>query len=228
MITKPIDPLDARLEQLYGHRFPPNMRERRIAVWRLLCKLWLARYIAPEARVLEIGAGYCEFINNIKASERIAVDINPETRRQAAPGVTVYEAAAEDLADVLPQGRFDVVFLSNFLEHCRSRDRVLSVLRAAVTVLRPNGRLLVLGPNFRYCYKEYFDYFDHRLPLTEKSVGEALLLVGLKIELVKPRTIPFTFNGRLPSWPWLVAMYLRLPFLWRVFGAQFFIVAKKS
>ena len=215
------------VERLYRHRFPAHMLARRNAVWKILCRQWFAGYISPSDRVLEVGAGFCEFINNIKASERVAVDINPETPKHAAAGITVHEIAAERLDEVVPHAYFDAVFMSNFLEHCQTREVMLAVLRAAAVVLKPGGRLLILGPNFRYCYREYFDYFDHHLALTEKAVLEALQLVGLSVELVKPRTLPFSFRSRLPSWPWLISLYLRLPILWRVFGAQFFIVSKK-
>jgi SAM-dependent methyltransferase len=216
------------VEQLYRHRFPEHMRARRRAVWKILCRQWFARYISPADKVLEVGGGYCEFINNIEASERVVVDINPETRSHAAAGVSVQEIAAERLADVLPRAYFDAVFMSNFLEHCPTREVMLSVLRAAAVVLKPGGRLLILGPNFRYCYKEYFDYFDHHLALTEKAVIEVLEVVGLTVEVVEPRTLPFSFRSRLPSWPWLIALYLRLPILWHIFGAQFFIVSRKT
>lgn len=220
--------LESTVDRLYRHRFPAEILDQRAAVWKVLCRSWFSRYIPRGARVLEVAAGYCEFINNIEAAERVAVDLNPETRNHAAPGVTVHEIAAERLAEVAPRSHFDAVFMSNFLEHCRSRDQMLMVLRAAREVLRGEGRALILGPNFRYCYKEYFDFFDHHLPLTEKAVVEALQLAGFELEVVEPRTLPFTFRSRLPSWPWLVRLYLRLPIFWRLFGAQFFIVAKKA
>lgn len=220
--------LESKVDQLYRHRFPAEMLERRAAVWRVLCSAWFGRYIPPRARVLEVAAGYCEFINNVEAAERVAVDLNPETRDHAAPGVRVYELAAERMAEAVPRDYFDVVFMSNFLEHCRSREQVLAVMSGVSEVLKPGGRLLILGPNFRYCAKDYFDFFDHHLPLTEKSVSEALHLSGFQLEVVEPRTLPFTFRSRLPSWPWLVRLYLGLPLLWRFFGAQFFIVGRKS
>jgi SAM-dependent methyltransferase len=221
-------PLESAVDELYRHRFPAEMLAERAAVWKVLCESWFGLYVPRAARVLEVAAGYCEFINNIEAAERVAVDLNPETRDHAAPGVKVYETAAERLAEVLPPAYFDTVFMSNFLEHCRSRDQVLEVLRAVSKVLKPEGRLLILGPNFRYCYKEYFDYFDHYLPLTEKAVVEALQIAGFEVEVVKAATLPFTFRSRLPSWPWLVRLYLRLPWLWALFGAQFFIVSRKG
>ena len=220
--------IETDVDRLYRHRFPAEALARRDAVWKVLCRDWFSRYIPADARVLEVAAGYCEFINNVAAAERVAVDLNPETRLHAAPGVLVYEAAAEGLAEVVPPAHFDAVFMSNFLEHCRSRDQILQVLRAAAKALKPGGRLLILGPNFRYCYRQYFDYFDHRLPLTEKAVVEALRLAGFGVGVVVPRTLPFTFKSGLPAAPWLVKLYLRLPVLWHLFGAQFFVVGEKA
>ncbi|MDQ3918800.1 MAG: methyltransferase domain-containing protein [Acidobacteriota bacterium] len=225
---KTSDVLEANVDRLYRHRFPTELLARRAAVWQVLCEDWFARYIAADARVVEVAAGYCEFINHIPAGEKVAVDINPETNRHAASEVTVHQVAAEQLAAVLPAKYFDAAFMSNFLEHCRSRDDVLAILRATAAVLKRGGRLLILGPNFRYCYRDYFDFFDHHLPLTEKSVIEALQLAGFELEVVQPRTLPFSFRSRLPNWPWLVRLYLRLPLLWRLFGAQFFIVARAA
>jgi SAM-dependent methyltransferase len=219
--------LENRLDQLYNRRFPEATRQRRDAVWKVLCRNWLDRYSAPEARVLEVAAGYCEFINNIQAGERVAVDLNPDARKFAAPSVAVHLTEAVNLADVLPHDSFDLAFTSNFLEHCRSRDQILKVLHAVKMVLKPGGQFLILGPNFKYCARTYFDFFDHHIPLTENSVVEALELSGFVAETVEPRTLPFTFNGRLPSWPWLVRAYLLMRFAWPIFGAQFFITARK-
>lgn len=184
----PPAPIENNVDQLYRHRFPPEVLARRDEVWKVLCHDWFGRYVPSNARVLEIAAGYCEFINNISAAERVAVDLNPETPRHAAPEVQVYETAAENVAEVLPREYFDVAFMSNFLEHCRTRDHLLAVLRAAREILKPDARLLILGPNFRYCYREYYDYFDHHLPLSEKAVVEALNLAGFVAEEVYPQT----------------------------------------
>jgi hypothetical protein len=226
--NQPVDhkPLESIVDRIYRNRFPHHVLKRRAATWKVLCDCWLARYIPRDGRVLEVAAGYCEFINNVVASERVAVDLNPETRHHAGAGVVVHEIAAERLGEVVPHAYFDAAFMSNFLEHCRNREQVLEVLRAVRTALVAGGRVLILGPNFRRCSRNYYDYFDHHLPLTEKAVAEALELAGFVVEAVWPSTLPYTFRGRLPSWPWLVRLYLKLPLLWRVFGAQFFLVAR--
>jgi hypothetical protein len=86
--------LEAAVDQLYRNRFPAEMLVRRNAVWRVLCRGWFDRYVPGSARVLEIGAGYCEFINNVAAAERVAIDLNPETRLHAAANVVVHEVGA--------------------------------------------------------------------------------------------------------------------------------------
>ena len=219
--------VESSVTQLYRHRFPPEVIKSRLAVWRILCRSWFSRYIPQNARILEVAAGYCEFINNVEGAERVAIDVNPDIRKYAAAGVVVHQISAEHLDNVLSRDHFDVVFMSNFLEHCRSREQILRVLSAVANVLKPKGSILILGPNFRYSYQEYFDFFDHRLPLTEKAVVEALQLAGFQIKEVQPRTLPFSFKSRLPHWPWLVELYLRLPLFWRLFGRQFFIVGVK-
>lgn len=217
----------AAVDELYRRRFPDEVLKRRDAVWKVLCREWFSRYIPANAAVLEVAAGYCEFINNVAAAERVAVDLNPDTARYAAPEVVVHKAPAEEIADILPHEHFDTAFMSNFLEHCRTREQVLEVLRAVRAVLRPGGRLLILGPNYRYCSREYYDYFDHYLALSDHAVVEALHLAGFGIDHVAPRTLPYTFRQRLPSSPRLVSLYLRLKPAWRLFGQQFFIVASR-
>jgi hypothetical protein len=82
-----------------------------------------------------------------------------------------------------------------------------------------------MGPNFRYCWRRYFDYADHRLALTHVTVVEHLHMAGFTPTSVVPRFLPYSFNGRLPTGAMLVRLYLRLPFAWPVFGRQFLITA---
>ncbi|WP_165251434.1 class I SAM-dependent methyltransferase [Paludisphaera soli] len=220
-------PLENLVEQIYRNRFGKQVLGRRTAVWRVLCESWFNRYIPAGGSVLEVAAGYCEFINNVAAGERVAVDLNPETRNHAAPNVTVHEIAAERLGEVVPASHFDAAFMSNFLEHCRTREQVLAVFDAVRGALKPGGRVMILGPNFRACAADYYDYFDHHLALTEKAVAEALELSGFEVEVELARTLPFSFRGKLPTAPWLVRLYLKLPWAWRFFGAQFFLVARR-
>jgi hypothetical protein len=89
------------------------------------------------------------------------------------------------------------------------------------------GRIVVMGPNFRACPREYFDFADHTLALTERAVAEHLYAAGFEVREVHPRFLPVSFGGGLPVTDFLVKSYLNLPVAWRFLGKQFLLVAEK-
>lgn len=215
------------LSELYGNRFADADRARKVRIWAVLWSRVFSRWVGPEDTVLDLGAGYCEFINAASARRRIAVDLNPDTARAAAPGVEVHSASAAELA-FLGDGEVDVVFTSNFLEHLPSKDVLTKVVEAAWRVLRPGGTLVAMGPNIRLLPDVYWDYYDHHIPLSDRSVCELLAMCGFALERVEPRFLPYTVKSRLPQWDWLVKAYLALRPLSSAFlGKQFLVVARK-
>ena len=173
--------------------------------------------------VLDLAAGHCEFVNNIRAGHRIAVDLNPDVALHAAAGVQAHVLRSDDLAGIEGQS-VDVVFISNFFEHI-SREAILATLVEVGRVLRPGGQLLVLQLNVRYCARDYWQFFDHITPVDDRALCEALAATGYEVILDIPRFLPYTTKSRLPSGPALVKLYLRVPLAWRVLGAQAFLVA---
>jgi ubiquinone/menaquinone biosynthesis C-methylase UbiE len=105
---------------------------------------------------------------------------------------------------------------------------VLKTLSEAHRILKRGGRVLILQPNIRYAYKEYWDFFDHHIPLSDKSLIEVLILAGFKVEQVLPRFLPYTTKSKLPKNSFFIRTYLNLPFLWKLFGKQLFIAAGKE
>jgi cyclopropane fatty-acyl-phospholipid synthase-like methyltransferase len=182
----------------------------RAVVWRVVAA-HLSAWIPAGAHVLEIGAGYCDWINHVTAVRRVAVDVWPDMARHAAAGVeTVTLDAGIDLRTV-GEGRFDVVLASNVLEHF-APDAVARVVDDVAAVLRPGGRFIVIQPNFRYAWRRYFDDYTHRSVFTHVSLAALIRSEGFDVELVQPRFLPYSMQGAgsLVK-PWLVRMYLRSP-----------------
>jgi len=177
--------------------------------------------------VLDIGAGYCEFINNIKARREYAVDLNEDTSAFADPGIELFSCSAAHI-DSLSDNSIDVAFISNFLEHLKTKQEVLEVLLEVHRVCRVGGRVLILQPNIRYVNQQYWDFFDHHTPLSDRSLAEALKMTGFEIDKIYPRFLHYTTKSALPQYDLLVKLYLRVPLVWRLLGKQAFIVGRRS
>jgi hypothetical protein len=68
---------------------------------------------------------------------------------------------------------------------------------------------------------------DHHLPLSDRSMVEALELAGFRKEVVIPRFLPYTMSHRAPPRALWVRLYLLFPLAWRVWGKQFLVIARK-
>lgn len=215
--------MDLDLAATYQRRFAGEDAFRD-SMWKLLCARFFQRYVPTDATVLEVGAGHCEFINNIAARRKIAVDLSRDTPKFAAAGVEVLTAPSTTMGDIAAES-VDVAFASNFFEHLTRAD-ILETLEELRRVLRKGGRLLILQPNIRYCYRDYWMFFDHITPLDDRSVVEAAEAAGFIPVRVVRRFLPFTTKGRLPNSLMLLRVYLSVPLLWRFFGQQSFIVVE--
>lgn len=211
------------LAELYAARFTPVQRASKDALWDVLVRHFLQRFVPANATVVDIAGGYGEFLSHVVADRKVLVDMSPGAQSQGAIEIVAADARMlEDHPEL--EHIADVVFVSNFFEHLKSSEDLVRVLNGIRWVLKPGGMLMVIQPNFRYCFREYFDFLDHTLPVTDRSLAEALAMSRFRIVEMTPRFLPFTTKGR-PRAPWLLRLYLALPFLWRVFGEQMFVRA---
>ncbi len=214
-----------QLQNEYRLRFDA-IQAYRNQVWEVLTRDYFQKFIPPDSVILELGCGWGEFINHIQAGEKHAMDLNADTASKLNPGITLH---AQDCSTPWRIGAnaLDVVFTSNFLEHLADKHQLAVVLEQAHRCLKPGGRMLCLGPNIKYTGGEYWDFWDHHIPLTDGSLAEILELTGFRVTRRIPRFLPFSMaTGFRPPLIFLKT-YLRLPFAWPMFGKQFFIVAEK-
>ena len=218
---------EERLSRLYRERFAADDRAFKERAWAILCARVFQPLIRTTDTVVDLGAGHCEFINAIECGRKIAVDLNPEVKRHARDAEFI-QTTGTDLSP-LDTGSVNVVFSSNFLEHLPDKQAVLHTLDECHRILAAEGTLIVLMPNIRYLNGRYWDYFDHYTPLTHQSLVEALGLSGFHPLRVLPRFLPYTVNQRsVPKSTLLLRLYLRVPFIWPLFGRQMLVVARRS
>ena len=209
---------------VYRQRFEGDLSYRR-QLWQVLCRNFFQAYVSEDDTVLEIAAGQCEFINAIRAGRRIAVDINTDTRSRAEEDVEVLITSSDELSG-LADNSVDIVFVSNFFEHI-DKPAIARTFVECVRVMAPGARMLILQPNIRYVYRDYWMFFDHITPLDDRAICEIAQLSGLAIERCTPRFLPFSTKSRLPKALWLVKLYLRVPIVWRLLGGQALVIARK-
>ena len=212
------------LERVYGNRFVGKSAYR-TKVWQVLSPFF-SEWIPVTSSVLDLGAGYCEFINNAAAVKKYAMDLNPEVHARAAEDVVVLH---QDCAAAWPLNNeeLDAIFTSNFLEHLPNKDTVLKVLSNAYRCLKPGGRFIAMGPNIKYVPGAYWDFFDHYVQLTELSLSEALRTCGFEIERSVARFLPYTMSDGKKYPTWMLRFYLAVPSVWPMFGKQFLVVGRK-
>jgi SAM-dependent methyltransferase len=194
---------------------------KREILWKTLCCCYFQPLIAPDACVLELGAGYGHFINNIQCAKRIAIDQWAGMKKHLAPDVVVRIGSVTDLSS-LEDDSVDFVFASNLFEHMR-QDEFAVVLQQLRRKLKPGGTLNILQPNYRFAYREYFDDYMHVSVYSDRSLSDFLVAQGFRVIDCQPRFLPLTVKSALPVWPILIQLYLALPF--KPMGKQMLIRA---
>ena len=214
------------LAALYRYRFRESELPEKNRIWKTLCRHYFQRRVRPDATVLDLACGYGEFINNIRARRRIGVDLNKDVQRFLDPSVEFHNVPATDL-QTLGENVADVAFTSNFLEHLRTKEELDTVFSQVLGVLKPGGRLIVMGPNIKYLADAYWDFYDHYLPLSHLSLEEGLAQAGFEVEKVVDRFLPYTTRSALPKASLLIAGYVHMPAVWPFLGKQFLVTARK-
>ncbi len=214
------------LRRIYGARFEKNLAYRR-RVWGVLVPEFFQRHVAGSATVLDLGCGYGEFINTIQCRRKLAMDLNPDAARFLVAGISFIQ---QDCSTRWPcdDHSLDLVFSSNFFEHLPGKNALKQTLEEAFRSLKPGGKLLAMGPNIRFLPGEYWDFWDHHLALSDRSLAEGLENCGFTILENHDRFLPYTMVNRREYPLFLLSLYLKLPLAWKFFGRQFLIIAAKK
>jgi SAM-dependent methyltransferase len=195
----------------------------RETVWREIAEYVRRTESTEDSVILELGAGYCFFINHVQCRKKIALDLNPEAARYAARDVKFIVGNSCNIPAVQDKS-VDIVFASNFFEHL-DRQSMIETFGEIRRILRQQGKLLLIQPNYKYCSRDYFDDYTHLSVFSHVSMTDFLASEGFLVERCISRFLPFSMKSRFPKKAFLVRLYLKLPF--KVFAKQMYLVARK-
>jgi ubiquinone/menaquinone biosynthesis C-methylase UbiE len=209
-------------ESLYSHRFKNILEKEKI--WKVLVSDFFQNFISKRAIVLDVAAGYCEFINNIECSKKFALDLNPQIKKYARKDVRCIVGKSTKIH--LRNTSVDIVFVSNFFEHITKED-IIKTIKEFKRVLKKGGKVLILQPNIRFTEKNYWMFFDHITPIDDRALIEIFETFEFRTNRVIEKFLPFTTKSSFPKNAFFVKAYLNFPFLWELFGQQSFLVFQK-
>ncbi len=196
--------------------------KNREIVWKEIVK-YIQKYIKKDYNILDLGSGYCNFINLVVANKKYALDkyINP--KNYVSKGIIPLFGNFSLMNKKIDNDSLDVVFTSNFFEHLNENE-FQKYIKAIKDKLKKEGILIIIQPNYRLCYKNYFDDYTHLTIWSDKSIKDYLKKEGFYIIKSKPKFLPFSLKSKLPKIRPLIWLYLRFPI--KPLAKQMLIIAK--
>lgn len=211
-------------DSYYTSRYTYNTD--RSIVWKEIVR-YLRPFWGDKKVVLDVGAGYCDFINNVDVPTRIAIDMSPDFFQFADSGVKTIQTRADNLPDI-KDATVDVAFSSNLLEHLNDEE-LASTIKEIKRVLKKGGLFILMQPNYHYSYRNYFDDATHKKVFSDTSLESFLVFHDFEIVKKMKKFLPFSLKSRpgfIPVHPLIIRAYINSP--WKPFAGQMLFVAKNK
>jgi len=143
--------------------------------------------------MLEIGCGRGEMLQNFKklGLKVEGTDLSPEAPN-FSKDINITVSNIEE--DSLPyeNNTFDIIYSKSVLEHLYYPEKYI---KEAYRVLKPNGIILTLVPDWEANYKTYFDDYTHRTPFTKISLHDILKIHNFQnVQVYKFRQLPLLWK----------------------------------
>jgi SAM-dependent methyltransferase len=196
----------------------------RAKVWNAINE-YLQQFLPDNPIVMDVGCGYGDFINGIKANKKYAIDLNAEIREYFSDQSIIFNA--QSVLDEFPveDKCLDVVFASNLFEHFDDEE-LAKLMNNVRSKLKDKGRLILVQPNIYYAYREYWDDYTHKKAFSHNSIADFLVANDFRIVHLKKKFLPFSLKSRLPKSYWLTKLYLTSPI--KPMGKQMLVIAEKN
>ena len=161
--------------------------EKSLNIINQLLEISNLRKVDETSRLLDVGSGdgtLLDYLNSKNITNK---------------GCDIEDANLEKDSLPFEDSSFSHVLLYAVIEHIKNTDHLISEIRR---VLKKDGNLILITPNFRYCYDTFYDDPTHIKPFTDRSISELLKIMNFKNINVRPWTsnlikiiwkLPFSF-----------------------------------
>jgi SAM-dependent methyltransferase len=182
---------NAQLKRTLGDEFDWNDYARRTEADTARRAQFLAPFLGPTVRLIEVGCGYGFVLSRIRDRVRQAIGIEPgETRRAHGKEKLGLDLRPPPLvADDVTPGSIDVACAFQVLEHIRQPAPFLAEI---FTVLKPGGRLVIEVPNFADLYvglsrpyRAFHFQSAHALYYTPATLKRVLAQAGFTVDSIE-------------------------------------------
>jgi SAM-dependent methyltransferase len=143
--------------------------------------------------ILELGCGCGDHLRlfNDLGLNTYGTDLSPESLLFAKDlNISICDLELGKLP--YPDNHFDIVYSKSLLEHIRDPGKFL---KEVYRVLKPEGLILSLTPDWESQYKKFYDDYTHVSPFTIVSLKNIKLVAGFdNVEVYKFRQLPMTWK----------------------------------
>ena len=139
------------------------------------------KLFSKNSKVLDIGCGGGSLIDIMKKDK---ID---------AKGVDFKDIDLEFQKINEKNNSMDYIICYSLIEHIRNSFHLFSNIKR---ILKKNGVLIIITPNFKYCYKEFYDDCTHVTPYTQSGLKHCLKIYNFK----KIHIVPWLVNKSTFWW----------------------------
>jgi len=144
----------------------------------LLAEYLVSRYELNKGhRLLEVGCGRGEFLRGFirKGLKGYGSD-QSDAARKICPEA---EIRLGNLEEQIPfkDDFFDVVYSKSVIEHFYHPEKFVNEI---YRVLKPEGLVITLTPDWSHVYKSFYEDYTHRTPFTLTSLRDIMLIHGFE------------------------------------------------
>lgn len=133
------------------------------------------RYLTTESKLLDVGCGIGEYVKAFRNFHIHTLGLDKRIETDADLGY--YKCNIETETFPFPDDYFDCIFSKSVIEHVHNIEHLFSEI---YRVLKPNGKIIVMTPDWECCYKDFYIDYTHIRPFTLKALRELLLIFKFK------------------------------------------------